>query len=64
MMKLTTPKSITLFNSRTFYARHRRVRKVALPDNVTIKHTYKIRTRRCRGSGQRGKGLDSILEIA
>ena len=43
MVKLTKPKKVTLPNGRTFYAKHKRVNRNALPNNVTIKRMYKRR---------------------
>ena len=59
MIKLAMPKKVTLPNGRTFYAKYKRVKRDSLPDNVTIKYTYKRRTGRRR---QRGKRLDTFLE--
>lgn len=53
------PKKVTLPNGRNFYAKYKRVKRDSLPDNVTIKYTYKRRTGRRR---QRGKRLDTFLE--
>ena len=43
MVKLSKPKKVTLPNGRTFYAKHKRVNRNALPNNVTIKRTNKRR---------------------
>ena len=59
MIKLAMPKKVTLPNGRTFYAKYKRVKGDSLPDNVTIKYTYKRRTGRRR---QRGKRLNTFLE--
>ena len=37
MMKMNTPKRVTLPNGRTFVARYKRVSRAQLPANVTIR---------------------------
>ena len=40
MMKVNTPKRVTLPNSRTFVVRYKYVSRAQLPANVTIRRTY------------------------
>ena len=72
LRKLDTPKQVTLPNGRTFTARFKRVKRSELPDNITMRRTYrnnfakgarKKRTGRKRGrQRQTGKGLFSSLK--
>ena len=41
LVKRATPKRIQLPESRTFYAKYKRVDRNALPHNVTLNRTYK-----------------------
>ena len=75
LRKLNTPKRVTLPNGRTFTARFKRVKRSELPDNVTMRRTYrgnfakgarKKRADRKRGrKKQTGKGfLSSLKKLA
>ena len=76
LRKLDTPKRVTLPNGRTFVARFKRVKRSELPDNITMRRTYrnnfakgarKKRTggRRGRRRKQTGKGfLSSLKKLA
>ena len=46
MVKLAMPRKVTLPNGRVFYAKYIRVKRNALPNNVSIKSTCKRRARR------------------
>ena len=41
MMKLATPKRVTLPNGRTFVARYKRIKRSELPPNIIMKRTYR-----------------------
>ena len=43
MMKLATPKRVTLPNGRTFVARYKRIRRSELPHGIVMRRTYKDR---------------------
>ena len=73
MKKLDIPKRVTLPNGRTFTARFRRATRDELPNNITMRRTYKNNFakgarrrptgRRRRGRrGQAGRGLFSFMK--
>ena len=72
MKKLDIPKRVTLPNGRTFTARFRRATRDELPNNITMRRTYrnnfaksarKRPTGRRRGRrGQAGRGLFSFMK--
>ena len=67
MMKLNTPKRMTLPNGRTFAWRYKRVSRDQLPANVTIRRRYTQRAapknkRRRRRTQQRGRGLFGFVK--
>ena len=72
MKKLDTPKRVTLSDGRTFVARFRRAKRSELPDNISMKRTYRNNfakgARKKRTGGRRGrkkqsgKGIFSILK--
>ena len=41
MKKLDTPKRVTLSDGRTFVARFRRAKRSELPNNISMKRTYR-----------------------
>ena len=59
MVKLGTPKNVTLPNGRTFYSKYKRVKTSLLPKHVTIKRIYN--SRRGKRNGQQGHGFGSAL---
>ena len=72
MKKLDVPKRVTLPNGRTFTARFRRATRTELPNNITMKRTYRnnfakgarrrpVRGRRNRRA-QSGRGLFSFMK--
>ena len=67
MMKLNTPKRVTLPNGRAFVARYKHIPRDQLPANVIISHRYtqiaapKNKRRRRRGR-QRGRGLFDFVK--
>ena len=72
MKKLDIPKRVTLPNGRTFTARFRRATRDELPNNITMRRTYRNNfakgarrrpTGRRRGRrGQAGRGLLSFMK--
>ena len=72
MKKLDVPKRVTLPNGRTFTARFRRATRAELPNNITMRRTYRnnfargarrIPTgRRSRRAPQSGRGLFSFIK--
>ena len=72
MKKLDVPKRVTLPNGRTFTARFRRATRAELPNNITMRRTYRnnfakgtrrIPTgRRRRRAAQSGQGLFSFIK--
>ena len=40
MVKINTPKRVTLPNGRTFVARYKRIRNGELPSNIVMRRTY------------------------
>ena len=67
MMKLNTPKRVTLPNGRAFVAQYKHISRDQLPANVIISHRYtqivapKNKRRRRRGR-QRGRGLFDFVK--
>ena len=43
MIKLATPKRVTLPNGRTFVARYKRIRRSELTHSIVMRRTYKDR---------------------
>ena len=69
MMKLATPKRVTLPNGRTFFARYKRIPRDHLPPHVNMSRTYTRRAAprgwRQRRGGQQGQGIfDFIKKVA
>ena len=71
MKKLDVPKRVTLPNGRTFTARFRRATRTELPNNITMRRTYRnnfargarrIPTGRRRRRAQSGRGLFSFMK--
>ena len=71
MKKLDVPKRVTLPNGRTFTARFRRATRTELPNNITMKRTYRNNfakgarrrpTGRRRRRAQSGQGLFSFIK--
>ena len=71
MKKLDTPKRVTLPNGRTFTARFRRATRAELPNNISMRRTYRnnfakgarrIPTGRRRRGRQSGRGLFSFMK--
>ena len=62
MKKLDVPKRVTLPNGRTFTARFRRATRTELPNNITMKRTYRnnfAKGARRRPTGRRGRRAQS-----
>ena len=69
MMKLATPKGVTLPNGRTFVTRYKRIPIDHLPPNIVMRRTYTQRAAprgwRHRRRGQQGQGIfDFIKKVA
>ena len=69
MMKLATPKRVTLPNGRTFVAHYKRIPRDYLPPNIIMRRTYTQRAaprgRRHRRRGQQGQEIfDFIKQVA
>ena len=70
MVKLATPKKITLPNGKTFIARYKRVKRSELRPHIVIRRTYTQRAfscgrRRRRRRAQQGQGIfDFVKRIA
>ena len=66
MMKLATPKRVTLPNGRTFAARYKRIPRDYLPPNMIMRRTYTQRAaprgRRRRRRGQQGQGIFDFIK--
>ena len=68
MMKLNTPKRVTLPNGRAFVAQYKHISRNQLPANVIISHRYtqiaapKNKRRRRRRGRQRGCGLFDFVK--
>ena len=61
MVKLATPKRVTLSNSRTFIARYKRIKRSELAPNIVMSRTYTQRTtpqgKRRRVRARQGRGI-------
>ena len=61
LRRLDTPKQVSLPNGRTFVARFKRVKRSELPDNITMRRTYRnnfaegARKKRTGGGRRRGR---------
>ena len=69
MIKLATPKRVTLPKGRTFFAQYKRIPRDHLPPHVNMRRTYTQRAAprgwRRRRRGQQGQGIfDFINKIA
>ena len=67
MMKLATPKRVTLPNGRTFVARYKRIKRSELPPNIVMRRTYRDRAAvdRRRVRRQQGQGIfDFVRKVA
>ena len=67
MIKLATPKRVTLPNGRTFVARYRKIKRSELPPNIVMRRTYRDRAAvgRRRVRCQQGQGIfDFIRKVA
>ena len=69
MKKLDVPKRVTLPNGRTFTARFRRATRAELPNNISMRRTYRNnfakgarRVPRRRRAPQSGRGIFSFLK--
>ena len=66
MVKLATPKRVTLPNGRTFVARYRRIPRDRLPPNIIMRRSYTQkaapRCRRCRRMGQQRQGIFDFIK--
>ena len=60
MVKLNTPKRVTLPNGRTFAARYKRIRKGELPSNIVMRRTY---TQRAAPKGRRRRARQQVQGI-
>ena len=63
MVKLATPKRVTLINGRTFVARYKRIKRSELPPNIVMRRTERDRAAvgRRRKRRQQGKGIFDFL---
>ena len=71
MVKLATPKRVTLPNGRTFIAQCKRIKRSELPPNIVMNRTYAQRAalqpsrRRRRVRAQQGQGsFDFVKKVA
>ena len=67
MMKLATPKRVTLPNGRTFVVRYKRIKRSELPPNIVMRRTYRDRAAvgRRRVRRQQGQGIfDFVKKVA
>ena len=70
MVKLATPKRVTLPNGKTFIVRYKRVKRSELRPHIVIRRTYTQRApscgrRRRRRRAQQGQGIfDFVKKIA
>ena len=66
MIKLATPKRVTLPNGRSFVARYKRIPRDHLPPNIIMRRTYTQRAaprgRRRRRRGQQGQGIFDFIK--
>ena len=60
MVKLNTPKRVTLPKGRTFVARYKRIRKGELPSNIVMRRTY---TQRAAPKGRRRRARQQVQGI-
>ena len=69
MMKLNTPKRVTLPNGRTFFAQYKSVSRDQLPTNITIRQRYtqraapKNKRRRRRGQQRSCGPFDFVKKV-
>ena len=69
MVKLVTPKRVTLPNGRTFIARYKRIKRSELRPHIIMRRTYTQwaapRGRRRRRRAQQGQGIfDFVKKVA
>ena len=67
MMKLATPKRVTLPNGRTFAVRYKGIKRSELPPNIVMRRTYRDRAAvgRRRVRRQQGQGIfDFVRKVA
>ena len=66
MVKLATPKRVTLPNGRTFVARYKRIKRSELPPNIIMRRTYRDRAAvgRRRVRRQQGQGIFDFVRKA
>ena len=68
MVKLNTPKRVTLPNGRTFVARYKRIHRGELSPNIVMRRTYTQRAPpggRRRRARQQGQGIfDFVKKVA
>ena len=67
MIKLATPKRVTLPNGRTFVARYKRIKRSELPPNIEMRRPYRDRAAvgRRRVRRQQGQGIfDFVRKVA
>ena len=67
MIKLATPKRVTLPNGRTFVARYKRIKRSELPPNIVMRRTHRDRAAvgRRRVRRQQGQGIfDFVRKVA
>ena len=65
MVKIDTPKRVTLPNGRTFVARYKRISRGELPPNIVMRRTYTQRgaPRGCRRrAAQQGQGIFDFVK--
>ena len=63
MVKLATPKRVTLPNGRTFVARYKRIKRSELFSNIVMRKTY--RDRPAVGRSQKGQRIfDFVRKVA
>ena len=67
MVKLATPKRVTLTNGRTFVARYKTIKRSELPPNIVMRGTYRdiaaVGRRKVRR--QQGQGIfDFVRKVA
>ena len=60
MVKLNTPKRVTLPKGRTFVVRYKRIRKGELPSNIVMRRTY---TQRAAPKGRRRRARQQVQGI-
>ena len=65
MVKLNTPKGVTLPNGRTFVVHYKRISRGELPPNIVMRRTYGQRSAsraRRRRAAQQGQGFFEKLQ--